>query len=45
MSAAYAHNLDLMPPPVVKTIQKRSLVIGLIFALISLSLATWLGWA
>ena len=39
MSAAHANNLDLMPPPVVKTIQKRSLVIGLIFAVISLVLA------
>ena len=36
---AHANNLDLMAPPVVKTIQRRSLVIGLIFAAISLVLA------
>jgi len=35
MSAAPVH-LDLTPPPVVKTIQRRSLIIGLIFAAISL---------
>ena len=39
MSAAHANNLDLMAPPVVKTIQQRSLVIGLIFAVISLVFA------
>ena len=39
MSAAHANNLDLMAPPVVKTIQKRSLVFGLIFAVISCVLA------
>src|ERR1700674_467626 len=39
MSTADANNLDLMAPPVVKTIQRRSLVIGLIFAVISLVLA------
>jgi hypothetical protein len=39
MSTAHAHNLDLTAPPVVKTIQQRSLVIGLIFAVISLVLA------
>ena len=38
MSAAHV-NLDLTPPPVVKTIGRRSLVIGLIFAAISLVLA------
>lgn len=31
-------NLDLMAPPVIKTIQKRSLIIGVIFAVISLVL-------
>ena len=36
---AHANNLDLMAPPVVKTIQRRSLIIGLIFAVISLVLA------
>jgi hypothetical protein len=30
-------NLDLMAPPVVKTIQRRSLVVGLIFAAISVA--------
>jgi len=39
MSPAHANNLDLMSPPVVKTIQGRSLVIGLVFAVISLALA------
>src|ERR1700690_3583699 len=39
MSTAHANNLDLMAPPVVKTIQRRSLVIGLVFAVISLALA------
>src|ERR1700722_18737175 len=38
MSAAHVH-LDLTPPPVVKTIQRRSLIIGLIFAAISLVIA------
>jgi len=37
MSTARA-NLDLTPPPVVKTIQSRSLIIGLIFAAISVIL-------
>jgi hypothetical protein len=32
-------NLDLMAPPVVKTIQKRLLIVGVIFAVISLALA------
>jgi hypothetical protein len=36
MSAAPAHNLDLRAPEVVRTIEKRSLVVGLIFAAISL---------
>ncbi len=39
MSAARANNLDLTAPPVVKTIQSRSLIIGVIFAVISLVLA------
>jgi hypothetical protein len=39
MSAAQKQNLDLMSPPVVKTIRSRSLVIGLIFAALSLILA------
>jgi riboflavin transporter FmnP len=39
MSAAHTDNLDLMAPPVVKTIQKRLLVVGLVFGLISLALA------
>jgi hypothetical protein len=38
MSVVRATNLDLMSPPVVKTIQGRSLVIGLIFAVLSLVL-------
>src|SRR5271170_6044679 len=40
MSAARANNLDLTAPPVVKTIQSRSLIIGVIFAVISLVLAS-----
>jgi hypothetical protein len=39
MSAARANNADLMAPPVVKTIQSRSLIIGLVFAAISAILA------
>jgi len=39
MSAAHTNDLDLMAPPVVKAIQKGALVIGLVFALISLVLA------
>jgi hypothetical protein len=39
MSAARSNNLGLMSPPVVKTIGRRSLVIGLVFAVISLVLA------
>ncbi len=35
MSTARVDNLDLMAPPVVKTIQRRSLVVGLIFAVIA----------
>ena len=37
MSTARMDNLDLMAPPVVKTIQRRSLVVGLIFAAISVA--------
>lgn len=39
MSAAPAKQLDLTPPPVVKTIYQRSLIVGGIFAVISLILA------
>src|SRR4029077_10011062 len=35
MTAARSDNLDLMAPPIVKTIQQRSLIIGVIFAVIS----------
>ena len=35
MSAARVDNLDLMAPPVGKTIGKRSLIVGLIFAVIA----------
>ncbi len=41
MSAAPIHNADLMAPPVVKTIQQRSLVIGLVFSVIAGS-GAWL---
>jgi hypothetical protein len=37
MSTARVDNLELMAPPVVKTIQRRSLVVGLIFAAISVA--------
>jgi multisubunit Na+/H+ antiporter MnhG subunit len=33
MSAAHPHNLDLMPPPITKTMQQRSLIIGVIFSI------------
>jgi hypothetical protein len=36
MSAARANQLDTMAPPVARTIQSRSLVIGLIFAVIAI---------
>ncbi len=36
MSAARANHLDTMAPPVARTIQGRSLVIGLIFAAIAM---------
>ncbi len=35
MSPAPAHNLDLMAPPVVKTIQQRSLLVGLGFGVLA----------
>ena len=35
MSPARAHNLDLMAPPVVKTIQQRSLLVGLGFGVLA----------
>jgi hypothetical protein len=38
MSAARAHNLDLMAPPVVKTIERRSLMVGVIFSVIAIAL-------
>lgn len=38
MSGARASNMDLMAPPVARTIQGRSLIIGLVFAAISLVL-------
>jgi len=37
MSTAHVNNLDLTAPPVVKIIQRRSLVIGLIFAVIAIA--------
>lgn len=36
MSAAHTHNLDLSAPPVVKTIQDRSLIIGVVFSIIAI---------
>jgi hypothetical protein len=39
MSAAHAHSLNLTAPPVVKTIQNRSLYIGLAFGVVALVLA------
>jgi len=39
MSAAHAKNLDLMAPQVVKTIEKSLLIVGVIFAVISLVIA------
>src|SRR5712692_10297269 len=37
MSTARVDNLDLRAPPVVKTIQRRSLAVGLIFAVIAVA--------
>jgi hypothetical protein len=39
MSAAPATQLDLTPPPVIKTIAQRLLIVGIVFALISAWLA------
>ena len=39
MSAAHANHIDLTTPPVAKTIQSRSLVVGVIFGAISVALA------
>ena len=41
MSPASMQNLDLMAPPVVKTIQQRSLIVGLAFSVIA-ALGAWL---
>ena len=41
MSAVPLRNLDLMAPPVVKTIQQRSLVVGLAFGVLA-ALGAWL---
>ena len=41
MSTVPMRNLDLMAPPVVKTIQQRSLIIGLVFAVIA-AMGAWL---
>src|SRR5713101_880110 len=35
MSPASTHNLNLMAPPVVKTIQQRSLLVGLVFGVLA----------
>jgi hypothetical protein len=39
MSAAPAHYLDLTPPPVVKTITRRSLMVGVVFGMVAVILA------
>ena len=41
MNAAPLRNLDLMAPPVVKTIQQRSLIVGLVFGVIA-ALGAWI---
>ena len=41
MSAAPMRNADLMTPPVVKTIQQRSLIVGVVFSVIA-ALGAWL---
>jgi multisubunit Na+/H+ antiporter MnhG subunit len=41
MSTVPTHNLELMAPPVVNTLQRRSLVVGLIFGVIA-ALGAWL---
>src|SRR5580693_5397489 len=40
MSSVPRHNIDLMTPPVVKTIEQRSLIIGLVFGVIA-ALGAW----
>jgi hypothetical protein len=35
MTAATANHLDLMPPPVVKTIARRSLIVGVVFGVVA----------
>src|SRR5947209_20196680 len=37
MSAAQMNNLDLMPPPVVQTIGRRSLIIGAIVGVVAIA--------
>jgi hypothetical protein len=39
MSAAAFHDLDLSPPPVVKTLEKRSFLVGIAFSVIAAILA------
>jgi hypothetical protein len=39
MSAAPANRLDLTPPPVVKTIAQRSLIVGVVFGIVAVILA------
>src|SRR5258708_29201427 len=39
MSAAPVKQLDLTPPPVVKTIEQRSLIVGVIFGIVAVILA------
>src|SRR5579864_4757598 len=39
MSAAHTNHLDLTPPPVVKTIAQRSLIVGIAFGIVSVILA------
>jgi hypothetical protein len=41
MSTVPTHDLELMAPPVVKTLQRRSLVVGLIFGVVA-ALGAWL---
>src|SRR5882672_5088760 len=41
MTTAPLRNTDLMTPPVVKTIQQRSLIVGLIFSVIA-AMGAWL---
>ncbi len=39
MTAAPAKQLDLTPPPVVKTIAQRSLIVGVVFGIVAVALA------